>query len=478
MVAIDDRWNHSTVSGDRFPTGPHADARGRAHRRYASIVLSFTLLLTAAACISSPLEPAEQDQAQNLNVAPSNVWLSVGNTQRVVAWVTGPESGEQISYTWTTSDPDVLEIVETDSTVVLYAKKSGSVKVGVTADKPGKRIGQRADAVTVTVTDSNQEASVGRILGVPELQNTWSGLPFSGTYDAKFTEWGDTHWSRSAGQWEYTYYDRALAWYAAWWRTGDARYLERAETDVLAYRDDYVLPNNGGVPPRWVFPEGLAIHYILTGDPLSGDAIALMAKRMSEVGWLDNMLTTNYQDGRIQGRAVLAQLIAAEVGAPPLRDWNAELSRGIEHLLEWYQVSGADGSWEMNQYCGGQANFQVSHALLEVLIRYHDLVNPDPRIPDVVRKSLNYMWQWWDAGAQAFSYNTVECAAGGTGPAVDLNMLIVFPFGWYYQVSGEDVYRQRGDDVLQAGLAKTFWSGHKQFNQSFMRSWRYPQYTN
>jgi hypothetical protein len=442
-------------------------------------MFSLTVIGLLAACISQPLSPETSQlpaQDEGVHVAPANVWLSVGQTQQVVAWVSGSESSsDSIVYTWSSSDETIVEI---DDSGVLYAKKSGIAKIGVRADKPGRRIGQRNEAVTVTVTDNTQESTVGRILGVPDLQATWSSLPFSSAYDAVFTSWGDTHWDRTAGQWEYTYYDRALVWYAAWWRTGDAMYLERGHTDAIAYRDNYVIANGGNVAPRWVLPEGLAIHYILTGDQASADAVASMAKRMSDAGWLDNMLTTDYQDGRIQGRAVLAQLIAAEIDAPALANWDAELSRGIESLLGWYSAAGSDGSWEMNQYCDGQAHFQVSHGILEVLIRYHDLVSADSRIPEVVGKSLDYMWEWWDPSARAFSYNTTDCGVGGLDPAPDLNMLILWPYGWYYQLTGNDVYRQRGDDILEGGLAGTFWSGHKQFNQSFMRSWRYPHVTN
>jgi hypothetical protein len=270
-----------------------------------------------------------------------------------------------------------------------------------------------------------------------------------------------------------------LAWYAAWARTGYAGYLERGHADVTAYRDEYVLAHDGAATPKWIFPEGLAIHYVLTGDTLSALAIAKMADTMVRVGWLDTMSDPDleWKDGRIQGRSVLVQLIAFLIDAPALRDWRSETDRGVQAIIDWYEWSGGEGSWNMASYCGGQANFQVSHALLEVLIRYYDLVEPRDDIPVVVRESLDYMWNYWDADAQAFAYMTQACeSAGTTDPAKDLDLLIVWPFGWYYHVSGDPLYQIRGDQVFEGGLVNTWWGGSKQFNQSFMRSYRYPFY--
>lgn len=449
-------------------------------------MLSASVLILAA-CISQPLAPQEQaadtdtdtgstPSAEGLHVAPSTVWLTEGASRQLSAWLDDSNiDPDSIVFVFSTTNTDVVAVSEDGG--LINGVGPGSANVSVKAHVRGREdVEYTSDEVTVTVTDDAQEAMIGRLLGVPNLESQWSGLAFTPQYDSVFDEWGETHWDRSGGNWQQTYYDRGLAWYAAWWRTGDARYLDRAALDITAYRDEYLLPNNGAVPPRWANPEGLALHHLITGDETSAEAVALLADKLA-ASWMDNMLTTQYQDGRIQGRTVLASLIAWEIDAPARRDWAAEVRRGVDNLIEWYEASGGTGLWEMKSYCNGQANFQVAHAVLEALIRYYDLVEPDPRIPPIVRESLDYMWNWWDDSADALTYLTVSCDNGSTSPAPDLNLLSVSPFGWYYQYSGDETYRSRGDDLFQGGLWHTFWSGDKQFNQSFMRSWRYPYYT-
>ena len=288
-------------------------------------------------------------------------------------------------------------------------------------------------------------------------------------YDSIFRVWGDTHWGRTGGRWEYTYYDRGLAWYSAWARGKGDEYLARAEADLEDYLSGYVEPNNYQIPPRWVFVEGLAVHYRLTGEPRALEAIKRMATRLDAV-WTSQLTTTNYLDGRIQGRTVHAQVIAYELTGDAA--YLAAAQEGVEKLLAWQQ----DGFWAMTSYCGGQANFQVAHAVLEALTRYYDLVEADPRIPPVVKASLDYLWSEWVpgvgfpyvSGVTASACDKDQTADGGR----DLNLLIAPAFTWYGDRFGAQVYRDRAAEVFETGLQTTYWNGHKQFNQSFMRSGR------
>lgn len=448
-------------------------------------MISIGLLVLLTSCSSPPTGPGGSAQVASepaITVSPTGVWLSIGETAQLSARLaTGEVSddNENVTFTWTSSDPAVVEVSTGGQ---LRGVGRGTATISVSADEPGNNGGQyrKESASFVTVTTEEQEALVYKLLSLPATAaEAWPGLAFTSQYDAIFTEYGDHHWASSGGIWEKTYYDRGLAWYAAWARTGNAEYLQRGHTDVTAYRDEYVLPNDGAATPRWIFPEGLAIHYVLTGDTLSALAIAKMADTMVRVGWMDTMTDPDlpWKDGRIQGRSVFLQLIAYLIDAPELRDWKYEMERGVQALLDWHEWSGGEGAWNMSTYCGGQAHFMVSHAILEVLIRYYDLVEPREDIPPVIRKSLDYMWQYWDPEARALDYMTEVCPSEGTtDPAPDLDLLIVWPWGWYYQFSGEELYRIQGDEIFMGGLAGAWFSGTKQFNQSFMRSYRYPFY--
>ena len=497
MVTAGWHWIRNTVASNRMLVNRarpgvsyrqvercFSQSNSRLRKQLGSVMISFTVVALLAACSGTAPTgvegSAKATSEPDLMVAPNAVWLSVGESAKLIAWLpSGERSDDGASvFEWSTSDPAVVQISASGE---LKAVGRGTATISVSAEGPG-RVGPyvRERATSVTVTDEAQEALIYKILGIPaSVAETWPSLAYTAEYDSVFAKWGEHHWERGAGVWERTYYDRGLAWYAAWARTGDAKYLERGHTDVTAYRDDYVLKNDGAATPKWVFPEGLAIHYILTGDSVSALAVAKMADAMVRFKWLDTMTDPDFRwvDGRTQGRAVLVQLIAYLIDAPPIRDWKYETDRGIQAILDWHTMNGDNGAWKMASYCGGQAHFQVSHALLEVLIRYYDLVDPRQEIPPVVKKSLDYIWQDWNPDARAFAYMDIECeGVGTTEPATDLDLLMVWPFGWYYKWSGDDLYRQHGDEVFEGGLAVTWWSGTKQFNQSFMRSYRYPFY--
>lgn len=457
-------------------------------------MVSTCLLILAAACISSPAEPQEQQGSSggssngDLVVSPATVWLWPGDSRQLGAQVF--EDGlavDGVSFSWSSSNPNVVDV---DANGKVHGKGTGSAKIQAT----GKG---RNGSATVTVVSDEKEAALAAIFGLPRLESVWPSLAYSPRYDELFEKHGDEHFARTGGQWEFTYYDRGLAWYAAWWRTGNPEYIERGHADVLDYRDDYVLANDGRATPKWVFSEGLAIHHLLTGDPKSLEAIVKMADHMNHAGWIDNTMETRYRDGRIQGRAVLVQIIASLLtGDARFQD---RAARGVDNMVAWYESSGSNGSWDHPtrtdiSYCGGMATFQIAHAILEALIRYHDLIEPDPRVVPIVEAALDYSWNFWEPG-EGFAYiqppetwlathdlatDVFSCEGSGSSqPSKDVSLLIATTFAEAYRLTGEERFLTRGDEVLEYGLSGAiFMNGYKQFNQSFMRSYRYLYFTN
>lgn len=332
-----------------------------------------------------------------------------------------------------------------------------------------------------------QGAALARIFGVP----AFSVVPEK--YDALWRRW-EAHHDALEHKWELGYYDRPFAYYAAWWRTGEAAFRDRGDEWLLLYRDGYILPNSGRVPPEWVLPEGLAIHHLLHDDPDSLRAIDLFATYMGS--WIDHapndsILRTNYRDGRIQGRAWLCQIIAHELGAGDRLEM-AKLA--LTDMLAWYDVSG-DGRWDSSalpssgrsadqmSYMGGMAIFQICHGILDAFVRHHDLLEPVDRIDEVLTATLDFVWRHWSA-TKGFRY--VIPAAGQPVPedwdakqGKDVTLLCATAFAHAYRLTGQQRFKDRADEIFALGVSGSldfpfvFMSGYKQFNQSFFRAWRH-----
>lgn len=60
--------------------------------------------------------------------------------------------------------------------------------------------------------------------------------------------------------------------------TKDSTWNIYADAAVKAYRDLYVLPNNGGVPGYWNFTSGMVKHYQRTGSVQSRDAVIKLSQ--------------------------------------------------------------------------------------------------------------------------------------------------------------------------------------------------------
>ena len=93
----------------------------------------------------------------------------------------------------------------------------------------------------------------------------------------------------------------------------------------------------------------------------------------------------------------------------------------------------------------------------------------DVRIPPALQKMLDRMWdEAWSRESAAFSYRS-----DGSAPAADLNMLIAPAYAWFYRISGEGAYLERGDQIFNGGVARAWLAGGKQFSQNYRWSFDY-----
>jgi hypothetical protein len=313
-------------------------------------------------------------------------------------------------------------------------------------------------------------------------------------YEDDFDQWSEYWWSGGGASQRYdNYYDRALAYYVAWVRTGDPKYRTRADSILVAYRTDYLEANGYGASPQWTLVAGLELHYRLTGDTLSRRAIAgTYMHGLSGFYTRGDLhdLNNPYMENRIQARTlqtVLAGLRTQGTYAYPPYGWSigpadwAPLARDI--LDQILSTQSADGSWHWAQVCGGQLNYMVG-MLNDVLIEYHRDFEQDPRILPAVKKAVDFLWaNEWDQTGQAFHYLSVHAGCAGTGGndflAGDLNGLLVNGFAWVYHMTGDASYKTKADAIF-AGLVNNdaitggvHLGASKQFNQQYSVSYRY-----
>ncbi len=312
-------------------------------------------------------------------------------------------------------------------------------------------------------------------------------------YEREFQAFAERHWRSDGAGWEAAnYYDRAKIFYVWWARTGNDAFLKRANEIAVDYRRNYIEANGFRPSAHWSQMAGLALHCLVTGDILSGEAVGRVADLFSlpdNIAELADL--AGEMDNRIQARTLEALLLAWQIGAPSLgipdkqpdgsdwgipggNDWARLLRLALERILS---SQSPEGAYRFKQIqCGYNLPFMVG-ILNDALIQYHDQFEASPRILAAVKQALDYLWDKnWDPKAQAFVYLEGSCLDNednSTDPAPDLNNLIVSGFGWVYRQTGDKTYRDRGDAVL-AGAVKGAWlEGSKQFNQAYTTSYKY-----
>jgi hypothetical protein len=275
-------------------------------------------------------------------------------------------------------------------------------------------------------------------------------------------------------------YDRALGWFTHWLRSGDIRWYDRAIDWAVGYVEHYLEPADYNFQPHNDALHGVALHYLLTGDPASRHAVGMVAYRFHGI-WVPTLgdIDATWTDGRIQSRVLLSAVLAWQLGnAPPLHsgtDWNVQAQADVDAILGTQQ---ADGSFIYKVNCYGSLNFMTG-MVLEALIKYYTLVEADGRIPTAVEEAVRYLWDTeWVGSARAFRYFSLDACWDQTGkqaPVVDLNAYFPLPFYWAYAQTGAASWRDRGDAILDGQMDGGSWwgepspgNGAKQYNQQIM----------
>ena len=267
-----------------------------------------------------------------------------------------------------------------------------------------------------------------------------------GEWKSRMVEYGqkqcDPAVIASLGIWEGNvwYYDgdRVYQQIAKYLR--DDRWLDCAGYSRAVYRK-YVLNENGKLPGYRVFPHGL----FMEGS--------------SDSTWALELLSTNSVFAYTSGAIDVA------------------MSRETAYLLSTFILTGDASQGLATSFALGHLDQWVNGApyqpfmaglTMAALIEAYGATG-DVRIPLAVQKMLDKMWEEaWSSGDAAFTY-----WSDASGAVPDLNMLIAPAFAWFYSLSGDAIYLERGDQVFNGGVAGAWLGGGKQFSQNYRWSFDY-----
>jgi hypothetical protein len=211
------------------------------------------------------------------------------------------------------------------------------------------------------------------------------------------------------------------------------------------------------------FPWQLVAAYQWTHDPSYKEAVIRIADEgAAYFGWLC--------DAEMREHAYAFERRLARLAVTGEVDYNLQyFAEGTLATLYGNATGAPDRSFNQPFMLG---------LAMRPLIRWY-MMSHDQRIPYVLKLTLDRFWdQWYDQKAHHYAANpepegercTSACQKY-TGSI--LNNLVSPAFAWYWRLTGDDIYRVRGDDLFSHEYAEENpWSG-KEWSLSFYWSWDY-----
>jgi hypothetical protein len=411
---------------------------------------------------------------------------------------------------WTSSDPEVAAVsywhgeltARNDGAVVVTATNGGDeqsfrVRVGAPLSSDGTPeapVDVPVDAPDTTSTIDARPPLTGdvatRLLGQTITADEVRGFGgvFAG-YEDNFARYDEPQWGAYGTRWDlFNYYDRAMIYYGWNRHTGDPKYLARAHAVALDYRKNYLEAAQYLISPHWAMLDGVAMHYLTTGDEASRTAVGRIGDLFTGLTFRESIGSRTETDNRIQSRYIETLLLAQQIQAPSEgvaaggisggHDWAAELRHALPLILS---TQDADGAFRLSD-CGDGGPRAVhpftTGLLMDALTRYYEMFEADARILPAVKRAADYLWaNDWIPSAGAFRYIERQCPSeGGPGAAPDLNNLIVNGYAWVYKQTGDVTYKERADAIFAGAVNGAWLSPTKQFNQVYANSLRYLAY--
>jgi hypothetical protein len=250
------------------------------------------------------------------------------------------------------------------------------------------------------------------------------------------------------------YYDGAWVYRQIAAYTGDADWIRCADNITRQYRDNYVLPNNGSLPDFRIFTDGLKAAcadcdgrnrlgvFLLGSRNLASNGGQVWTTGMREVSYL---LESTINGANAHGFRELERI-------PTTGDWGT---------LKWALTTSASRLLGMmdcvrGEHFNSQQTFMIGLAL-RALIQYWEYTG-DPRVPVEIKAVLDYIWdRLWDRTRMQLIFNVApkgakcEVTCSPIAHSELINMTVP-AFAWYWSITGDETYRERGDEMFSHAL--------------------------
>jgi len=282
-------------------------------------------------------------------------------------------------------------------------------------------------------------------------------------------------------------FDRTSAWYKAYVRTGQSKYLAAAYRAAHFVRSQTVAtgPNAGTFRPRgtdlkYVYPRAMHLHYLLTGDERARDTGLLMARYCLDnwdphyrpdrsSGPHDDSGENGHWTPRHQGFGMLGVLHGWELtGDPAYWEKCKEYVEACDaHQSRPPDGQPPDGSWRINwaRYDPSEAKFEGGAsawmtAILCDALFHHWTIDKDPRIPKMLEAWCDFLDARGLRSDGSEAYYVINCFAkpgepgGVTGESMDLHnaeLCHTFAMGIFFagNTPKKAVYTRRLDRLLE-----------------------------
>ncbi|HEY3028431.1 MAG TPA: hypothetical protein VGJ55_19945 [Pyrinomonadaceae bacterium] len=322
---------------------------------------------------------------------------------------------------------------------------------------------------------------ISSMFAIPNLSDWQSHMT---TYGQQVCNYLDTPGLTTDQKVAWTYYDQIRVMYqiSDYMPASSSSWNACALKARAAYRDGYVIPEEGHVRGEWNFTTGLRMDYERTGDTQSKNAALLVSTNAvfaSDSDALNALIDPS--TSRETAYAILAKLDSEKLGSAASPRLDSLVDRALGHVDQWFVSKSyrCPSSGGCNPAALGQfyiQPFMVGLTMRALIVDYEK--TGDPRIPPMIKAAADWLWaNAWVATDHAFWYENWVSDPSQPFPAQpgapDLNLLIAPAYAWLYRQTGDATYQSEGDQIFSGGVLGAYLAQGKQFDQNYIWSFDY-----